>query len=45
MTIDSLKADSTKLAELEKKLYGTGEPDAQPTLPSPDEVIAMFNEG
>ena len=44
MTIDSLKANPTKLAALEKKLYGSSEPDAQPTLPSPDEVIAMFNE-
>lgn len=44
MTIDSLKADPTDLAELEKKLYGTSEPDAQPTLPSPDEVIAIFRQ-
>lgn len=43
MTIDSTKANSTKLAELEKKLYG--DESNEPALPSPDAVIAMFNEG
>lgn len=40
ITIDSTKADPTKLAELEKKLYGdtTGEP----TLPLPGEVYTMM---
>ena len=41
MEIDSTKADPTKLAALEQKLYGGGSvPKA--TLPTPDEVIALF---
>lgn len=41
ITIDSTKVkDKTKLKELEDKLYGTS--DAEPTLPSPDEVLAIF---
>lgn len=40
ITIDSTKADATKLKQLEDKLYGTAE--TEPTIPSPDEVIAMF---
>lgn len=42
ITIDSRTADPTKLAELEKKLYGDVSGEA--TLPSPDEVITMFTE-
>ena len=40
ITIDSTKVDGTKLAALEKKLYGdtTGEP----TLPLPGEVYTMM---
>lgn len=40
ITIDSTKADKAKLDELEKKLYG--DVSAEPTLPSLEEVIAMF---
>lgn len=40
MTIDSTKADPTKLAALEKKLYG--DENTEPTLPTPDEVIEMM---
>ena len=42
MTIDSTKVDKAKLAALEAKLYGSE--DAEPTLPSPDEVIALLSE-
>lgn len=42
MTIDSTVADPTKLAKLEKKLYGDSA--AESTLPTPDEVIAIFAE-
>lgn len=42
ITIDSRTANPTKLAELEKKLYGAEAGEA--TLPSPDEVITMFAE-
>lgn len=42
ITIDSTKVNATKLAELEKKLYGSAEPDVQPTLPSPDEVLTIL---
>lgn len=46
MEIDSTKADATKLAALEKILYGTpaeGQTAAIPAaLPTPDAVIAMF---
>lgn len=40
IVIDSTKADATKLAELEKKLYGDVTNEA--TLPLPDEVAAIF---
>lgn len=42
ITIDSTKVDPTKLQELEKTLYGSGE--TQPTLPQPIEVFNMFSE-
>lgn len=42
MTIDSTKVDAGKLTELEKKLYG--DTDTEATLPTPDEVIAIFRE-
>lgn len=38
--IDSTKVDKTKLAKLEELLYGTD--DAESTLPTPDEVVALF---
>lgn len=41
IVINSTKADPTKLAELEKKLYGDSSAGV-PTLPLPDEVIAMM---
>lgn len=40
IVIDSTKADETKLAELEKMLYGDGEGEAK--LPLPDEVATMM---
>ena len=40
ITIDSTKADVTKLKNLEDILYGTAE--AEPRLPLPDEIITMF---
>lgn len=40
ITIDSREADANKLRQLEDMLYGTD--DKEPTLPSPDEVIALF---
>lgn len=40
ITIDSTKVDAEKLAALEAKLYGSE--DSEPTLPTPDEVIAML---
>lgn len=43
IVIDSTKADATDLAALEAILYGaTGTPDVDGTLPSPDEVVALF---
>lgn len=42
MTIDSIRADPTDLETLEKKLYG--DTDTEPTLPTPDEVIAIFRQ-
>ncbi len=39
ITIDSTKVDPTALATLLDTLYGAS---ADPTLPSPDEVVAMF---
>ena len=41
--IDSTKANSAKLEALEAKLYGST--DSEPTLPSIDEIITMFNAG
>lgn len=43
ITIDSTKADSTKLAALEKKLYG--DTDTEATLPLPDEIKQIFTAG
>lgn len=40
--IDSTKADKTKLAALEAKLYGSEDEEA--TLPSPEEIIAIFKD-
>lgn len=40
ITIDSTKADPTKLAALEAKLYGSGSEEA--SLPLPDEIAEMF---
>ena len=42
ITIDSTKVNPTKLAELEKKLYGDTSTEAQ--LPLPSEVKAIFAE-
>ena len=39
--INSTKVDPTKLAELEKKLYGD-ESEGTPTLPLPSEVKTML---
>ena len=44
LVIDSTKADPTKLAELEKKLYGD-ESAGVPTLPLPDEVKTLMTPG
>ncbi len=41
LRINSTKVDSAKLKQLEEKLYGTAE-DGEPTLPLPDEVVAIF---
>lgn len=41
LTIDSTKVDKSKLDTLEAKLYGT-ESSAEATLPTPDEVAAIF---
>ena len=43
ITIDSTKADATKLAALEAALYGTETEDAY--LPLPDDVAEMFAAG
>lgn len=40
ITIDSTKVDKAKLASLEAKLYGSE--TEEPTLPLPDEVVALF---
>lgn len=43
ITIDSTKADPTKLAALEKILYGSDdEPATEPRLPLPDEIAALM---
>lgn len=44
LEIDSTKVAPEKLKTLEDKLYGTGEPDASPSLPMPDEIAAIFAE-
>ncbi len=41
LTIDSTKADPTKLAELEKILFGDTE--TEPRLPLPDEIAKLLN--
>ena len=41
LTIDSTKADPTKLAELEKILFGDTE--TEPRLPLPDEISQLLN--
>ena len=41
IVIDSRKANSTKLAALEEKLYGSE--SAEPELPDPDEIITMMS--
>lgn len=43
ITIDSREVDPTKLTQLETMLYGGS--DAEPKLPSPDEVITLFSAG
>ena len=44
ITIDSTKADPTKLAALEDILYGKdGEPASEPRLPLPDEVASLMS--
>ncbi|QFP94983.1 major tail protein [Arthrobacter phage NapoleonB] len=43
LTIDSTQVDSAKLALLEDKLYGTA--GTNPQLPTPAEVIAIFEGG
>lgn len=42
VTIDSTKVDSAKLKELEDMLYGTE--TAEPTLPMPNEIAALFGK-
>lgn len=42
LTIDSTQVDATKLKALEKILYGDTE--AEPELPTPNEVIALLSE-
>ena len=42
VTIDSTKADPTKLASLEAQLYGTTETES--SLPMPSDLITMFGE-
>lgn len=41
LTIDSTKTDPTKLAELEKILFGDTE--TEPRLPLPDEIVQLLN--
>ena len=40
--LDSTKIDKTKLEKIEAKLYGTEQPDGEPTLLMPDEIIGML---
>lgn len=44
ITIDSTKADKTKLAALEAILYGGTTPDAEARLPLPDEIVTLMGE-
>ena len=45
ITIDSTKADETKLSELEDILYGKDdEPSTEARLPLPDEIATLFTE-
>lgn len=44
LTIDSTKADPTKLAELEKILFGDTDTETEPRLPLPDEIAEILNE-
>lgn len=43
LTIDSTKTDATIMAQLEALIYGTE--DAESTLPTPEEVIAILEGG
>lgn len=46
ITIDSTKADATKLAALEDILYGKdGDTSTEPRLPLPDEVATLMSNG
>lgn len=45
LTIDSTKADPSKLAALEKILYGDTNPEAEARLPLPDEIATLMGEG
>ena len=40
--LDSTKIDKTKLEKIEAKLYGTEQPDGEPTLLMPDEIINIL---
>lgn len=40
--LDSTKIEKTKLEKIEAKLYGTEQPDGEPTLLMPDEIINML---
>ena len=44
ITIDSTKADPSKLAQLEAKLFGD-DTEGTPTLPMPNEIASMFAAG
>lgn len=44
VTIDSTKVDKAKLTQLEDQLYGRGADNAEPTLPSIADVVALFNQ-
>lgn len=43
ITINSTKANPTDLATLEGILYGSEEPEAEPRLPLPDEVVKIMS--
>lgn len=43
ITIDSTSADADKLKQLEDMLYGNGSTPGTPKLPTPAEVIGIFN--